>query len=293
MLLSCVNCSFNPLLADGIGTGDGYCANHRVVLHKPHTLTCGRLLRKDLALPDAEREQDRHRTRFSTERVAPWPRPDDDAARAGLVDKDVSQLRRDEIGRIVTDYALYSNDEDAPKMMFLGQLAVESRRGLARAEVAQHSLGRTYVRNCVRRDGRGHWTSANYLVEWTKEFLRREPNVDYRDLSDAAVKGGRKEELARWEIVMLRLQFLADVAHLAPDDDPIAQLRDLPERAARANRDVAFAPLMKWARTRGWELAEAAFPSARFAAIRDQKRNAARPAKASLASEGGPRRRGK
>ena len=181
MLLSCVNCSFNPLLIDGLGTGDGYCAAHRVVLHHPRTLTCGKLLRKDLALPDAERERGHHEQRFSSARVTSWRQPEADAVELGLVDGDASQIRRQVVGRIVTDYATARPGDDAPKMKFLGQLADESRHGLARAEVAQHSLGRTYVRNCVRRDGADHWTSANYLVEWTKELLPQPPQSLFDD----------------------------------------------------------------------------------------------------------------
>lgn len=67
---------------------------------------------------------------------------------------------------------------------------------------------------------------------------------------------------------MQRLQFLADVGHLAPDGDEVARLRELPEKAARAVPDVALAPLLKWVASRGWRLVDAAFPRARFEAIR-------------------------
>lgn len=87
MLLSCVNCSFNPLLADGIGTGDGYCATHRVVLHQPRSLTCGSLLRKDLTLPDAEREQKLHARTFSPDQVSTLRDAKADARRIGVVDR--------------------------------------------------------------------------------------------------------------------------------------------------------------------------------------------------------------
>lgn len=289
MLLSCVNCSYNPLLADGFGNGDGYCVAHRLVLHQPQALTCGRLLRKDLALPDAEREQGPHQAQFSSDTVTSWRKPGADARKLGVVDTDTTQLRRSDVGRIVTDYAAAGTIDDAPKMMFLGQLALQARNRLARFELAQHELGRTYVRNCVHRDGRDHWTSANYLVEWTKEILPLEPLVETSELNDAPLPGARKHELAQWEIVMLRLQFLADVAYLAPDHDPMAELRDLPERAARAAKEVALVPLMKWVTTRGWELVEAAFPTTRFHEIRDAKQGRAPHRSAGRASEPSPK----
>jgi hypothetical protein len=284
MLLSCVNCSFNPLLADSLGTGDGYCTKHRVVLHQPRTLTCGRLLRKDLGLPDAERERAHHEAHYPVDRVTTWRDTRRDAAALRLVDTDITQLNRHDVGRAVTEYASAGGHDDAPKMMFLGQLDLLSRHGDARAELAQHSMGRTYVRDCVTRDGRDHWTSANYLLAWAKELLATVPRVDPSDLSDAPLPQTRKVELAQWEVVMLRVQFVADVAFLAPDDDPVAALRELPEKAARAANDVALPPLMKWLATKGWDLFDAAFPTERFRAIQQAKRPVA-TRRASVASE--------
>lgn len=286
MLLSCVNCSFNPLLADSLGTGDGYCTAHRLVLHQPRTLTCGRLLRKDLALPDAERERTLHEANHPVDRVTTWRDASRDATQLRLVDADTSQLQRQDVGRAVTEYASAGHG-DAPKMMFLGQLEVLSRHGNARAELAQHSMGRTYVRNCVNRGGRDRWTSANYLVEWAKELLPTEPRVDPGDLSDAPLPQTRKVELAQWEVVMLRVQFLADVAFLAPDDDPVAELRTLPEKAARAAKHVALAPLMSWLATKGWAMVDAAFPTERFRELQQEKRLERSAVRARRASEQG------
>ena len=178
--------------------------------------------------------------------------------------------------------------ERAEARRVLGQLALQSRHRNARAELAQHSLGRAYVSNCVRRDGPAHWTSANYLMDWTKEILLLEPDVQPEDLGDEALPQARKLELAQWEVVMLRLQFLADVAHLAPSDDPIATLRSLPERAARATKEVALRPLMKWIGSHGWRVVEAAFPKSRFHAIRDAKRPPTSTQGTSAAAEKGP-----
>ena len=63
--LSCVNCCFNGLQYDTVGTSFGYCTEHRKILHAPSALTCGRLLRKDLLLPSAQREQALHEQRYT------------------------------------------------------------------------------------------------------------------------------------------------------------------------------------------------------------------------------------
>jgi hypothetical protein len=66
---------------------------------------------------------------------------------------------------------------------------------------------------------------------------------------------------------MLRLTFLSDVGYLAPDNDDVASLRDLPESAALAVDEVDFPALMKWMVRKGWEAAMKAFPRARYEAL--------------------------
>ena len=148
--------------------------------------------------------------------------------------------------------------------MFLAQLAQIARAGDGRAELAQHSLGRVYVSNCVQRDGEASWTSGIHLLQWTKELLPIEPVVSVDDLPDSALPGTRQSELARWDLLVLRLTFLSDMGHLAPDGDAVAGLRDLPEQAARATGEVNFAALMKWVTSTAWKRVEAAFPTTRY-----------------------------
>lgn len=266
MLLSCTNCSFNGLQADGLGARFGYCTAHRRVLHEARSLTCGRLMRKDLLLPEARREREVHQRHFSTQRISLVHDPRAAADSAGLVDTDVTGLALDPVGRAVTDFAT-AHERGHAKPMFLAQLGQLARSGDARAELAQHSLGRTYVARCVERDGPAHWTSGIHLLQWTKELLPVEPVVKLDDLADAPVPHGRQRDLARWDMLMLRLTFLSDMGHLAPDDDPVAALRELPEQAARATGTVDYGALMTWIAGTAWKRVEGVFPTDRYAQL--------------------------
>jgi hypothetical protein len=63
---------------------------------------------------------------------------------------------------------------------------------------------------------------------------------------------------------MLRLTFLSDIGHLAPDDDEVAALRTIPEFAASEVDDININALMDWMVKKGWHAAVTAFPRDRY-----------------------------
>jgi hypothetical protein len=254
VLLSCTNCCFNGLQADGFGAKVGYCVEHRAVLHAAESLTCGRLFRRDLLLPEANTESKLHQRKFSRETIVHL-RTRVDARVTGHADDDVSVLVENKAGKEVTDYGRLGT-----KIVSLSRLSMIPG---ARAELARLSLSRTYVRRCVERGG--DWTSGIHQLLWTIDRLLEPPDIGLDDLrDDAPVPQTRQRELAQWSIVMLRLTFISDVGHLAPDSDDVASLRDLPESAATAVDEVDFGELMKWVTKQGWAAAIDAFPRDRY-----------------------------
>ena len=254
VLLSCTNCCFNGLQADGFGAKVGYCVEHQVVLHTAESLTCGRLFRRDLLLPEAETENKHHQGTFSRDRIVQL-RTKIDARSTGHADEDVSVLVENASGKEVADYGRLGT-----KIESLSRLSMIPG---ARAELARLSLSRTYVHRCVEQGGR--WTSGIHQLSWTIDRLLEPPEVGFDDLrDDLPVPQTRQRELARWSMVMLRLTFLSDVGYLAPDSDDVAALRDLPEAAASAVDDIDFNALMAWVVKRGWGAALQAFPRARY-----------------------------
>ena len=254
LLLSCANCCFNGLQADGFGARVGYCVEHRAVLHTAESLTCGRLFRRDLLLPDANAESEHHQRTFSRDHIVQL-RTKIDARSTGHADDDVSLLVTNASGREVTDYGRLGT-----KIESLSRLSMIPG---ARAELARLSLSRTYVKRCVQRDGR--WTSAIHQLLWTIDRLHEPPDVGFDDLrDDVPVPQTRQRELAQWSIMMLRLVFLSDVGYLAPDADEVAALRALPEKAASDVDEIDFDALMKWVIRKGWAAATDAFPRARY-----------------------------
>lgn len=257
VLLSCTNCCFNGLQADGFGAKVGYCVEHRAVLHAAESLTCGRLFRRDLLLPEAAAESDHHQRTFSREHIVQL-RTKVNARSTGHADDDVSVLVKNAAGKEVTDYGLLGT-----KLVSLSRLSMIPG---ARAELARLSLSRTYVRRCVQLGGA--WTSGIHQLSWTIDRLLEPPDIGIDDLrDDAPVPQTRQRELAQWSIVMLRLTFLSDVGHLAPDSDDVASLRDLPENAASAVDEVDFGALMSWVLQKGWAAAAEAFPRDRYEAL--------------------------
>jgi hypothetical protein len=257
VLLSCTNCCFNGLQADGFGARVGYCVEHRAVLHTAESLTCGRLFRRDLLLPEADAESELHQRTFSSEHIVQL-RTKINARSTGHADDDVSVLVKNASGKEVTDYGRLGT-----KIVSLSRLSMIPG---ARAELARLSLSRTYVRRCV--DQGGLWTSGIHQLSWTIDRLLEPPDIGFDDLrDDVPVPQTRQRELAQWSIVMLRLTFLSDVGHLAPDSDDVAALRELPEKAASAVDEVDFGALMKWVMQKGWASAVEAFPRDRYEAL--------------------------
>lgn len=254
VLLSCTNCCFNGLQADGFGAKVGYCVEHRVVLHTAESLTCGRLFRRDLLLPEADAEGGHHQRTFSRDHIVQL-RTKINARSTGHADDDVSVLVENAPGKEVADYGRLGT-----KIESLSRLSMIPG---ARAELARLSLSRTYVRRCVQLGG--PWTSGIHQLSWTIDRLLEPPDIGFDDLrDDVPVPQSRQRELAQWSIVMLRLTFLSDIGHLAPDTDDVASLRDLPENAAVAVDEIDFGALMKWVMQKGWAAAVEAFPRDRY-----------------------------
>lgn len=254
LLLSCTNCCFNGLQADGFGAKVGYCVEHRAVLHSAESLTCGRQFRRDLLLPEADTENALHQKAFSRDRIVHL-RTKTSARSTGHADDDISVLVQTAPGKEVADYSRLGT-----KIESLARLSMIAG---ARAELARLSLSRTYVRRCVQLGG--EWTSGIHQLSWTIDRLLEPPDVGFDDLwNDAPIPQSRQRELAQWSIVMLRLTFLSDVGYLAPESDHVATLRDLPEKAAAALNDVDIQALMRWIVKAGWAAATEAFPRARY-----------------------------
>ncbi len=227
---------------------------HRAVLHAADSLTCGRLFRRDLLLPEANAESELHQRSFSREHIVQL-RTKVNARATGHADDDVSVLSKNAAGKEVTDYGRLGT-----KIVSLSRLSMIPG---ARAELARLSLSRTYVRRCVEQGGL--WTSGIHQLSWTIDRLLEPPEIELDDLrDDAPVPQTRQRDLAQWSLVMLRLTFLSDVGHLAPDSDDVASLRDLPEAAAAAVDEIDFGTLMKWVVQKGWDAAVEAFPRDRY-----------------------------
>lgn len=259
LLLSCTNCCFNGLQADGFGARTGYCVEHRAVLHSAESLTCGRQYRRDLLLPEAEEENLLHQKSFPTDKIV-HIRTRASARTSGHADNDISVLVTSPPGREVADYGRLGT-----KIESLARLSMIPG---ARAELARLSLSRTYVHRCVRLGG--EWTSGIHQLLWTIDRLLEPPDVKLDDLpNEAPVPQSRQLELAQWTIMMLRLTFLSDIGYLAPESDDVVALRDLPDQAASAMHDLKFDALMKWVMKKGWTKATRAFPRDRYEALAD------------------------
>jgi hypothetical protein len=284
LLLSCTNCCFNGLQADGFGAKVGYCVEHRAVLHTAESLTCGRLFRRDLLLPEASEENRHHQRTFSRDHIVQL-RTKSNARSLGYADDDVSVLVTNAPGKEVTDYGRLGT-----KIESLARLSVIPG---ARAELARLSLSRTYVHRCVQLGGQ--WTSGIHQLLWTIDRLLEPPNIGFDDLrDDVPIPQSRQRELAQWSLVMLRLTFLSDVGHLAPDADDVAALRELPEKAASAVEEIDFDALMKWIVQTGWSAAVEAFPRDRYEALANEvyrDREAPEPPLDHAPRNGTPKRR--
>jgi hypothetical protein len=244
--LSCVNCSFNGLQYDSIGTAVGYCTEHRRILQTPSELTCGRLFRKDLPLISARREQRIHEARFSPGAISLLrSREIANGAHTSAGKSDMRVLEGDRVASAVTNYGRLGT-----KIESLAQLSTLDG---ARADIALLSLGRVYVRRCKERGG--SWTSGLHLLWWIRGRLATKPSVEVQDIRvETAVPIARQIDLAEWSILMLRLTVLSDLGSYAADEGhPVESISDLAEAAALETRELSSRKLLRWIVTAGKE----------------------------------------
>jgi hypothetical protein len=250
--LSCTNCCHNPLQSDGIGTSFGYCTEHRVILREPWSLTCGRLLRRDLSIVRSEVVRTSHAANYSRFDVA-FLRPNGATPReAGFVDDDSESITPDPVSESVLDYG-----ELGTKIESLAQLRqIEG----ARAEIALLSLSRAYANRCFARDAK--WTSSIHLLWWTRRRLSSMPSISANDLAcELPISIKRQIEIATWSVLMLRLLFISDVGEYArPSRARVARLRTLAEDAAMATSTIVPDKLLRWIRRTGLKRFDDAFP---------------------------------
>ena len=251
--LSCVNCSFNGLQYDLVGSPVGYCTEHKRILQTPSELTCGRLFRKDLPLLSARREQQIHEVLFSPAAIFILrSRKLANGSTTSASKADLHVLQQDRVAAAVTNYGRLDT-----KIESLAQLS--SLDG-ARADIALLSLSRVYVRRCKARGGK--WTSGLHLLWWIRSRLTSDPLVDFQDIRiEAATPIARRVELAKWSILMLRLTVLSDFGEYAKDEGhSVKSLSNLAEDAAVETQVLSFRKLMRWISTTGKERIHRALP---------------------------------
>jgi hypothetical protein len=242
--LSCINCSFNGLQYDSVGTAVGYCTEHKRVLQTPSELTCGRLFRKDLPLVSAQREQRIHETRFTPSAISLLRNRElANGSSTSTSKSDLHVLQRDRVAAAVTNYGRLDT-----KIESLAQLSALDG---ARADIALLSLGRAYVRRCSARGGR--WTSGLHLLWWIRSRLTTEPTIDIQDIRvETAISITRQIELAQWSILMLRLTVLSDLGSYATEEGhSVKSLSGLAEAAAIDTRELSVRKLQRWISTIG------------------------------------------
>ena len=262
ILLSCSNCSYNGLQYGSIGLSVGYCVQHLVVLRCADETTCPRHLRKDLDAESREQEQVQHRKNF-THDVVQFIASEQPAEAPDAIDHDPSPLEEDLVGEAVTNWGFLGTN--GTKIASLAQL--HSIPGV-RAELAMLSLGRAYVRTCLRN--KGPWTSGFHIFWWTRRRLWEDPRIQVTDLryQRSAVSMRRQFELATWSILMLRLQLISDVGRVAPETDDLSALSAVQERAAEAVQTPDPASLAAWLQSEGDALLAKAMPYERYRAMR-------------------------
>jgi hypothetical protein len=246
--LSCVNCCYNALQYDTIGTSYGYCVEFKSVLRSPESLTCGRQLRKDLMLDSARTQSEIHRQKFSSADVV-FLRPNGHSPRQQhYAHTAVSALATNPVAASVVEWGQLPTK-------FASLVALRQLPG-ARAEVARLSLSRSYVNRCVSRGGR--WTSGIHLYSWTRNTLLSEPEVTADDIrTELAIALERQISIAKWSLLMLRLVFLSDLGFHA-DTPGVRKLRRLPILAAEATGSLSYSTLHNWVKRVGAQLADRA-----------------------------------
>jgi hypothetical protein len=259
--LSCSNCLYNGLQFGSLGLSVGFCVQHQVILRRSDETTCGRHLRKDVGSETRERASRNHKKYYPDNAVVFVRTAEPVASDPAIVDSDTTLLESDRTGNAVSAYGTLG-----PKIATLAQL---NEIPGVRAELAMLSLGRTYVRTCIQRNGA--WTSGIHLLWWTRKRLSEKPQVELSDIyRQGAATLQRQAELAAWSVVFLRLNFVSDVAESAPRSEPIRGLAGIAEEAAEATETPDLETLVRWLDTEGRVRFDAAFPSKRYAELRTQ-----------------------
>lgn len=260
--LSCVNCCYNALQYDTIGTSYGFCVEFRSVLRNPESLTCGRQLRKDLLLESAKAQSEIHRTKFSSTDVV-FLRPNGHTPRQqNYASEDVTALAKNPVAATVSEWGQLPTK-------FASLVALRQLPG-AHAELARLSLSRSYVNRCASRGG--SWTSGIHLYSWTRNTLLDEPEVTANDVRiELAITLERQISIAKWALLMLRLVFLSDLGFHA-DAGNVRRLRQLPILAAEATGSLSYSALRNWVMREGVKLADHALTPKTVARIKEQVR---------------------
>jgi len=237
-LQSCQNCWFNGLQYGSIGLPVGYCTRHRKVLNQSDKTTCGLHVRKDLGLARAQHISARHKEYYEDGQIVRIESKTVVESDFSSSDKDIEILRRDQVGEAAVDYGLLGS-----KIESLAQLNIISS---ARSDIAFSSLGRAYVRNCVRSGG--PWTSGIHLYWWTKKRLGNVPSVEVGDLRySGSIQLSRQTDLAIWSVMMLQLSFIEDIVQYADEqNDEIGQVRGITNSAALAVPIFNIRKLSSW-----------------------------------------------
>jgi hypothetical protein len=197
-------------------------------------------MRKDLLLPTARAEQERHKKEFG-------PRMDLKIIGSKIVaEPDIffaipdGSMNGDRVASLVKEYGAYGT-----KIESLAQLRVTPG---ARAETAMLNLARGYTGRCVVRGG--SWTSGLHLLWWTRQRMESDPvpQISIDDLRyQLPVPIERQKELVQWSLLMLRLVFIADVAtHACSSKDRLAKLDAIAEDAAADTGIVSLRKLRSW-----------------------------------------------
>ena len=253
LLISCVNCCFNALQSDTLGTSMGFCVEHKKILQTPSETTCGHLLRKDLCIESAEREHTCHEARFSPSYISLLRTKN--RANGQHTSANCTGLSgfHDEVATAVTSYGVFGT-----KIESLSQLSAMNG---TRAQLAFLSLGRAYVRRCVSSE-RGKWTSGLHIVWWIRKKLLEEPVIELQDIRvEMALPPARQQDLARWSIAMFRLLVLSDVGfHARATSHQFRSLASLAEDAAADTQDLSFRKLFRWIREHGAKRFDKALP---------------------------------
>lgn len=269
VLASCANCWYNALQQGAVGLSMGFCTEHRVVLLRAEETTCARHLRKDLLLDSALAFSQRHQQSFTCTQQVQKLADQEPVATSDYIEASAAYIRHDKVAEAVADYGEYGT-----KIESLAQLRA---LGTFRAELAMLTLGRAYSRRCIQRGGQ--WTSGLHLLWWTKRRLQEtavpapEPN-DFRYQTAGSLE--RQVDLASWSLLMSRLVFLSDIgAYAAANNDPVAKLREIAERAAAETEIPGKKRLSRWIKKVGLPIIEDVLSESRYREIASTLRESA------------------